>query len=124
MTLARISLEGCTVIVEKSRREGLTILTIEGIIKLGESAQFLAQTLDRALENDEGHVILDLEKINYIDSTGIGELVGYLGRFQNRDRKLILVKASDRILKLLEMSQLDRIFPIYNDLDAAVAAET
>lgn len=110
-------------IVEKNRTEGLTVLKVEGIIKLGESAQFLAQTLDRTLESDEGHVLMDFSKINYIDSTGIGELVGYLGRFQTRGRKLILVNPSERIRKLLQVAQLDTLFPIYDDLDAALAGE-
>lgn len=109
--------------VEKRRIEGFTILLVEGIIKLGESAEFFAQTLDRTLEKDDGHVVIDLAKINHIDSTGIGELVGYLGRFRNRNRKLILVQPSERIRKLLEVAQLHSLFPMYDDLDAAIAAE-
>lgn len=110
-------------IVEKRTVEGLTVLAVEGIIKLGESARFLSDALKRALESEEGDVLLDLAGINHIDSTGIGELVGYLGRFQRRDRKLILVRPSERIRKLIQVAQLDRLFTIYDDLDAAVAAE-
>ncbi len=110
-------------IVEKRKLEGMTLLSVEGIIKLGESAEFLAQTLERSLEKDEGHVLLDLSKINYIDSTGIGELVGHLGRFRQRDRKLILVNPSDRIRKLLAVAQIDTLFAIYDDVATAAAAE-
>ena len=78
----------------------MVLLNVEGIIKLGQSAEFLVQSLERTLERDEGHVLLDLSKINYIDSTGIGELVGYLSRFGARDRKLILIAPSERIRKL------------------------
>ncbi len=109
--------------VDKKRVEGMSLLSVEGIIKLGESAEFLAENLKRTLERDEGHVLIDLSKINYIDSTGIGELVGYLGRFSDVGRKLILVNPSDRIRKLLKMAQLDQLFPTYDDLDSAVAAE-
>ena len=111
------------VIIDKKRIEGLILLSVEGIIKLGQSAEFLAQSLERTLEKDEGHVLLDLSKINYIDSTGIGELVGYLGRFAERERKLILVSPSDRIKKLLKVAQIDSLFPIYDHLDQALAAE-
>jgi anti-sigma B factor antagonist len=111
------------VIVDKKRVAGMNLLSIEGIIKLGQSAEFLAENLKRILEKDEGHVLLDLSKINYIDSTGIGEMVAYLGRFGDRDRKLILVSPSDRIRKLLEIAQLDSLFPTYDDLESAVAAE-
>ncbi len=110
--------------IDKRRVEGMSLLQVEGIIKLGESAEFLADALKRTLEKDEGHVLLDLSKINYIDSTGIGEMVGYLGRFGDRDRKLSLINPSERIRKLLAIAQLDRIFPTDDDVDSAVVAES
>ena len=111
-------------IVEKRQMDGFILLLVEGVIKLGESAEFFAQTLDRALSRDTGHVLVDFSKINYIDSTGIGELVGYLGRFQDASRKLILVNPSERIRKLLEVARLLELFPIYDTVAEAVAAET
>lgn len=112
-----------TMIVDKKHLEGFTLLVIEGVIKLGESAQFFAQTLERALSADRGHVIVDFSQINYIDSTGIGELVGYLGQFKNQKRKLILVNPSERIVKLLQVARLAELFPIHPTVEAAVAAE-
>ncbi|MCP3962079.1 MAG: STAS domain-containing protein [bacterium] len=109
--------------VDKSRIDGMSLIRVEGIIKLGESAEFLAENLKRTLEKDQGHVLIDLSKINYIDSTGIGELVGYLGRFSDLDRKMILVNPSDRIRKLLAIAQLDKLFPTYEDVESAVAAQ-
>lgn len=111
-------------IVEKRHVEGCTLFSVEGVIKLGESAEFFAQTLERALSDEMGHVLIDFSKINYIDSTGIGELVGYLGRFRDRQRKMILISPSDRIRKLLQVAHLDELFPTYDDLEAALAAET
>ena len=111
-------------IVEKRHLEGFTLLQVEGVIKLGESARFFAQTLERALSDDKGHVIVDFSRINYIDSTGIGELVGYLGRFREFKRELILVNPSARILKLLEVARLAELFPIYESVEAARTAET
>ncbi len=110
-------------IVEKRHLPGFTVLNVEGVIKLGESAQFFAQTLERALEGDQGHVIIDFSQINYIDSTGIGELVGYLGRFRDFERELILVNPSDRIRKLLHVARLADLFPTYDTVEAAIAAE-
>ena len=110
-------------IVEKRHLEGFTLLNVEGVIKLGESAQFFAQTLERTLSDDRGHVIIDFSGINFIDSTGIGELVGYLGRFRSFNRALVLVNPSDRIRKLLRVAKLDSLFPTYETVDAAMAAE-
>ena len=110
-------------IVEKRHLEGNVLLNVEGVIKLGESAEFFAQTLARALEEEQGHVLVDFSKINFIDSTGIGELVGYLGRFRDRRRKLILVNPTDRIRRLLEVARLADLFPIHDSLEAALEAE-
>ncbi len=110
-------------IVEKKHVDGFTLLVVEGVIKLGESAQFFAQTLDRSLANDDGHVVIDFSRINYIDSTGIGELVGYLGRFGDQSRKLILVNPSERITKLLEVARLAPLFPIYDSTEEAMRQE-
>jgi anti-sigma B factor antagonist len=111
-------------IVEKRHLEGgITLLNVEGVIKLGESAQFFAQTLERTLSDDKGHVIIDFSRINFIDSTGIGELVGYLGRFRSFQRELVLVNPSDRIRKLLQVARLDKLFPMYETVDAALAAQ-
>jgi anti-sigma B factor antagonist len=111
------------VIVEKRRIDNLTLLNVEGVIKLGESAEFFAQALESALAEEAGHVLVDFSRINYIDSTGIGELVGYLGRFQDANRKLILVNPSDRIRRLLDIAQLSPLFTIHESLAVALEAE-
>ena len=110
-------------IVEKKQLDGYTLLKVEGVIRLGESAAFFAQSLEGVLESDEDHVIVDFTKINYIDSTGIGELVGYLNRFRDRERKLILVNPSERITNLLDVARLAKMFLIYDTVEEAVAAE-
>jgi anti-sigma B factor antagonist len=112
------------VIVEKKHRENFTILYVEGLIKLGESAEFFSSSLETVLKNESTNVIIDFTKIDYIDSTGIGELVGYLGKFTGQNRKMILVNPSDRIQKLLKLAKLDAVFRIYGTEEEAVAAES
>jgi len=112
------------VIVEKKHLDNFTILYVEGLIKLGESAEFFSSALENVLKNDSGNVIIDFTKIDYIDSTGIGELVGYLGKFTAQSRKLILVNPSERIQKLLKLAKLDAVFKIYGTEEEAVAGET
>lgn len=111
-------------IVAKRHQQGFTILEVEGVIKLGESARFFAQALERALAEERSHVIVDLTRINSVDSTGIGELVGYLGRFQSARRSLFLVNPNERIRKLLQVARLAELFPTYDSVEAAMAAGT
>jgi anti-sigma B factor antagonist len=110
-------------IVEKRRIGPDTLLVVEGVIKLGESASFFAKALERVLEEEGRHVLVDMAKINQMDSTGIGELVGYLGRFSEARRRLILVAPSERVQRLLRVVQLDSLFPTYETLESALAAE-
>ncbi len=110
-------------IVEKKHHENFTILYVEGLIKLGESAEFFSAALENVLRNERTNVIIDFTKIDYIDSTGIGELVGYLGKFTTQDRKLILVNPSERIQKLLRLAKLDILFRIYDSEEEAFKRE-
>ena len=111
-------------IVEKKHLDNFTILYVEGLIKLGESAEFFSSALETVLKNESTNVIIDFTKVDYVDSTGIGELVGYLGKFGNQNRKLILVNPSDRIQKLLKLAKLDAVFKIYSTEEEAIAAES
>jgi anti-sigma B factor antagonist len=110
-------------IVEKKHLDNFTVLFVEGLIKLGESAEFFSSALENVLKNENTNVIIDFTKIDYIDSTGIGELVGYLGKFSNQNRKLVLVNPSERIQKLLKLAKLDSVFKIYGSEDEAIASE-
>jgi len=116
------SLLRAAMIVDKKRHGEHTVLRIEGVVRIGESAEFLAQALGKLLADERGHVFVDLERINYIDSTGIGELVGYFGRFREQGRRLVLVHPAARIRKLLEIAKLDDVFPTYDTLESALAA--
>ena len=111
-------------IVEKKHLDNFTILYVEGLIKLGESAEFFSSALENVLKNESSNVIIDFTKIDYIDSTGIGELVGYMGKFANQNRKLILVNPSERILRLLKLAKLDAVFRIYSTEEEAISAES
>jgi anti-sigma B factor antagonist len=111
-------------IVEKKHLDNFTILYVEGLIKLGESAEFFSSALENVLKNESTNVIIDFTKIDYIDSTGIGELVGYLGKFTTQNRKLILVNPSERIMKLLRLAKLDNVFKIYASEETAITEES
>lgn len=99
----------------------VTVLDIEGAIKLGQSAEFFSQTLDSVLRKEKTNVIIDFSDINYIDSTGMGELIGYLAKFSGQNRQVVLVNPSGRILKLLKIVRLDKAFPIFADESSAIA---
>ena len=98
------------------RREGnIVILDIYGAISLGESKEKFAQVMDDLLSEQDTSVLVNFSGINYVDSTGIGELVGYLNKFVEKNCQLKILKPHDRILKLLQITKLDTMFEIYDD---------
>ncbi len=108
-------------IILRERRDRTTVLRIQGVVKLGESAQKFSDLLEKVLEEDEGPVLLDFEKIDTLDSTGLGELIGYLQRFEERERKLAIVRPKDRVVALLKLTRLDTLIRIFPDDEAALA---
>ncbi len=111
-------------IIEKRAHRNVTILDIEGSIKLGESAEFFSEALENVLRSEKTNVVINFSGINYIDSTGIGELIGYLSKFSGEYRQVMLVNPSERIMKLLKIVRLDKIFKIFPDEDSALADAT
>jgi len=107
-------------IIEKRTRGNVSILDVEGAIKLGESADFFSRALENVLKQETSHVVIDFSGINYIDSTGIGELIGYLSKFSGEHRQVALVNPSERILKLLKAVRLESLFKVFADEDEAV----
>jgi anti-sigma B factor antagonist len=108
-------------IVKKVIDNTIIVLDITGEVKLGESAERLSEELSKLLTDQavEG-VILDLENINYMDSTGLGELVGYLSRFQDSGKRLKLVNPNQTVIKLLQLTRLDLVFKVYSSEEKAL----
>ena len=104
----------------RNRQNDVTLLDIQGVIKLGESAREFSSYLEKVLQDETGPVVINFEGINYMDSTGLGELIGYLQKFEDRQRKMVLVKPSHRIVALLKITKLDTVFKIFDSREDAL----
>jgi anti-sigma B factor antagonist len=104
-----------------SRREGnVVILDVHGQISLGESKEKFARAMDALFAEQDVNVLVNFEGINYLDSTGIGELIGYMNKFVENNRHLKILRPHERIRKLLKITKLDTVFEIYEDEDQAL----
>ena len=108
--------------IERTQDGSVTVVAIEGVIKLGESARQFSTYLEGLLDEGVPSVLVDLSRIDYVDSTGLGELVGYLQRFIESGRRLALLRPHKRIVSLLKLTKLDEVFPIFDDHATAVSA--
>jgi anti-sigma B factor antagonist len=108
--------------MRRSTEGNATVLLVRGTVKLGESAQQFAAEMNDIFETSNGGVVIDVGQIDYLDSTGIGELVGHLQKFSQAGRKIALLKPHRRLESLLKLTRLDSIFPIYWELEEALKA--
>ena len=76
--------------IERREQDGVTIIALGGVIKLGESARLFSNYLEGILEEGVSSLLLDMSEIDYVDSTGLGELVGYLQRFSEQGGRLAI----------------------------------
>lgn len=101
---------------------GWTVLTAVGDLDVG-SAPSLRATIIEHLPRADGHLVLDLAGVHFIDSMGLGALIGGLKRARAQGGDLRLAAPSDAVARILELTRLDRAFVVGDDVEAAVTAE-
>jgi anti-sigma B factor antagonist len=105
-----------------TRHEGGRTVVVVG----GEIDVYTAPKLREQLVELEGlgehRLVLDLEQVEFLDSTGLGVLVGGLKRVRAHDGSLRLVCTQERILKVFRITGLTKVFPIDGSVAEAVAA--
>jgi anti-sigma B factor antagonist len=94
---------------------GTTVLRLHGPLLLGNF--FPLQTMVRVDNSDL--LIIDVSDMPYIDSAGIGCLVGAHISRENSHRRLVLVGANDRLLTSLKVTKVDQLFTLAPDLEQA-----
>lgn len=107
-----------------TRSEGdSTVLEVGGEIDVYTAPKLREQFAQLV---DDGHhdIVVDLEKVAFLDSTGLGVLVGGLKRVRTHDGSLRLVCTQDRIMKIFRITGLDKVFPMYDSVEGALAAES
>ena len=109
--------------INQSQSGAATILFIKGVIKLSESGKQLSDRLKTLLDTGAQTVLIDLSEVDEVDSTGLGELVGYLQLFSKKGRRLAIVKPTAKVQRLFEFMNLHKVMPIYGDMNEALAGE-
>lgn len=98
-----------------------TVLEVGGEIDV-YTAPVLREKLVALVEGGAKMIIVDLSHVEFLDSTGLGVLVGGLKRVRAHDGSLRLVCTQERILKIFRITGLTKVFPIHGSVDEAVAA--
>jgi anti-sigma B factor antagonist len=104
-----------------SETPGYTVIAVGGEIDV-YSAPKLREKLISLVEAGSYQLIVDMEGVEFLDSTGLGVLVGGLKRVRAHDGWIDLVCTQTRILRIFKITGLNKVFSIHNSIAEAVAA--
>ena len=102
--------------------DGVTILDLSGRITLGEGSVTLRDAVHDLVAKGSKHILLNLENISYIDSSGIGELVSAFTSVKNSGGELKLLNLTKKVHDLLQITKLYTVFDIWDNEASAVSA--
>jgi anti-sigma B factor antagonist len=98
--------------------DDLTVINVEGEIDVYTAPKLREKLID-LVNKGRYHLLVDMEKVEFLDSTGLGVLVGGLKRVRAHDGSLELVCTQERILKIFRITGLTKVFGIYTSVDNA-----
>jgi len=99
---------------------GITIVDCSGRITLGEGSVVLKDAIRDLLSKGQKRILLNLGDVNYIDSSGIGELVSAYTTITNQGGHLKLLSLTHRVKDLLQITKLYTVFDVHEDEAHAV----
>jgi len=107
--------------LDVTERDDWAVLAVGGEVDVATAPRLREQLI--GLVNQGSHrIVVDLTAVDFLDSTGLGVLVGGLKRVRAHDGSLRLVCTQERILKIFRITGLTKVFPIHSSVDEAVSA--
>jgi anti-sigma B factor antagonist len=101
---------------------GVTIVDLSGKITLGEGGVTLREEVRKLVAAGQKKIVLNLAEVNYIDSSGLGELVSAYTAVKNAGGELKLLNLTSKVRDLLVITKLVTVFDVKDDEASAVAS--
>lgn len=106
--------------IHKREKEGITILDLNGRLIVGEPSVRLREIINQEVSQGRKRIILNLQEVDYIDSTGLGSMVICYTTLQKAGGTLKLLKLNRRNIELLLLTKLSTIFEIFAEEPDAI----
>jgi anti-sigma B factor antagonist len=108
--------------IKSNEVDGVTVLEISGEMYGGPENMKLVEVLDELAANGKKDAVLDMGKVKWIASTGLGILVKARTKFAESGGTLRLCQLNERVLTLLQITKMNSLFDVHASRDEAVAA--
>jgi anti-sigma B factor antagonist len=102
--------------------DGVTVLDLSGRITLGEGSVQLRDAIRDLISKGQKRILLNLADVNYIDSSGLGELVSAFTTAKNQQADVKLLSLTKKVQDLLQLTKLYTVFDIKDDEASAIAS--
>jgi len=108
--------------LKETEIDGIVVLELSGKVMGGPDANLLSEKLHELVDQKNTKVVADLSKVSWMNSSGLGILIGGLTTMRNNDGDLKLVNVTERIKSLLIITKLITIFETFDSVDEALAS--
>jgi anti-anti-sigma factor len=106
--------------VNMRQRDGVSILDLKGKITIGSGDVALRHAIQEVMDGGARKILINMQEVSTIDSSGIGELVSAYTTATNRGAKLKLYNLPAKVTDILTITQLITVFDVFDNEDEAV----
>ena len=92
-----------------SLESGIEVMTLSGSLTLGRESQSFEWSIEELIKKQKNRIVLDLQAVSFVDSAGIGILVGCHGKVNNSGGKMRLAGVADRVMNVLKITRVDTL---------------
>jgi anti-sigma B factor antagonist len=108
--------------LKTSQHGGITVIALQGNLMGGPDASSINSKLHELVDAGKRHVVIDLQGVEFVNSSGLSILIGGVSTMKNAGGSLTFANASDKIAGLITITKLDQLFRLFRSVDAAVTA--
>jgi anti-sigma B factor antagonist len=102
------------------QEQGVAVVDLSGRITLGDGTGDIRETMKKLIQSGQKKILLNLGDVTYMDSAGLGELVGAYASVANAGGVIKLVNAQKKVSDLLSVTKLYTVFQAFNNEPEAI----
>ncbi len=107
-------------IIKEEKRGDVLILSLEGELMGGDETKEFQDKIYNSIREGIVNIVVDMKKLNWMNSAGLGTIMGGLTTLRGSGGDLRIANVSGRVRRPIEVTRLDHVIQIYEDVDQAV----